>query len=315
MSCQICLRMRQLGYRDALLLIMPITVLTTVSQTRDHLQACRDKKSAPVVLVPTMGALHEGHAQLIRRAREVAGEDGTVVVSIFVNPTQFGPNEDLDHYPRSLEKDTIICEDCQADLIFAPAASEVYFPDHSLQIQETSLAVALCGASRPGHFPGVCLVVLKLINMVQPTHPIFGKKDYQQLAVIRRMVRDLNVPLTVIGEETVREDDGLAMSSRNENLTESERAAAPGIQAALRAGKARWEKQPEITPNLLVRLVRSHLEQVAGGRIDYLELVDASTLEAVSGRIERPVVLATAMFFSAARLIDNIEFGPEAEAG
>ena len=291
---------------------MPITVLNKVSETREYLNACRREKSERVVLVPTMGALHEGHASLIRQARELAGDEGTVVVSVFVNPTQFGPNEDLDRYPRSLEKDVEVSQECGADLIFAPASSDMYASDHSLDVRETVLSTGLCGASRSGHFPGVCLVVLKLLNIVEPTHAVFGKKDYQQLAVIKRMVRDLNVLVEIVGGETVREEDGLAMSSRNANLTEAERSVAPGIQEALQAGRSRWEKQPDIAPGLLVRLVRSRLEQISGGQIDYLELVDGVTLQSVQGVIERPVVLATAVFFSKARLIDNIEFGPKA---
>ncbi len=300
------------SYRDVRLITMAITVLSNVSETRAHLNTARKEKPGNVVLVPTMGALHEGHAQLVRQARELAGDEGTVVVSIFVNPTQFGPNEDLDRYPRALERDTEVCQACGADLIFAPASAEVYTPDHSLDVRETVLSTGLCGASRVGHFPGVCLVVLKLLNIVQPTHAVFGKKDYQQLAVIRRMVRNLNVPIEIVGGETVREEDGLAMSSRNANLSEAERQAAPGIQAALQAGRERWEKQPDIAPGLLVRLVRSRLEQISSGQIDYLELVDGETLQSVQGIIDKPVVMASAMFFSKARLIDNIEFGPKA---
>ncbi|MDA7613546.1 pantoate--beta-alanine ligase [Verrucomicrobiales bacterium] len=307
--------MSRTRYRDGHLFIMPIIVLSKVSETRMHLSARRQEKPRNVVLVPTMGALHEGHAQLIRQARELAGDEGTVVVSIFVNSTQFGPNEDLDRYPRSLDRDSEVCQDCGADLIFAPGSADMYAPDHSFDVRETGLSMGLCGASRSGHFPGVCLVVLKLFNIVHPTHAVFGKKDYQQLAVIRRLVRDLNVPVEIVGGETVREEDGLAMSSRNANLTDAERRDAPGIQEALQAGRARWEKLPDIAPGLLIRLVRSRLEQISSGQIDYLELVDGETLHSVHGVIEKPVVMATAMFFSKARLIDNIEFGPKAQTG
>ena len=293
---------------------MPITVLSSIAETRAHLAKCRTSKTGPIILVPTMGALHEGHAQLVRAGRERAGKDGTVIVSVFVNPTQFGPNEDLEAYPRSLEHDEQICEACGANVIFAPNGAEMYAPDHSIDVRETTLSVGLCGTSRPGHFPGVCLVVMKLIGIVQPTQAVFGKKDYQQLAVIRRLVRDLNVPIDIVAVDTVREEDGLAMSSRNENLSKAERKAAPGIQSALLAGKKQWEKSPDITPNVLVRLVRSRLEQVQGGRVDYVELLDAETLESVQ-MIDKPVVMATAMFFSKARLIDNIEFGPERSEG
>ncbi|MFT4640502.1 MAG: pantoate--beta-alanine ligase [Verrucomicrobiales bacterium] len=293
---------------------MPITVLSTIEEARAHLEKCRTTKKGPIILVPTMGALHEGHAQLIRLGRERAGSDGTVVVSVFVNPTQFGPNEDLDAYPRSLQNDEQICESCQADLVFTPNGAEMYVPDHSIDVRESTLSVGLCGTSRPDHFPGVCLVVMKLFGIVQPTLAVFGKKDYQQLAVIRRMVRDLNVPVEIVAAETVREEDGLAMSSRNKNLTEAERKEAPEIRAALLAGKERWEASPGITPGVLKRFVRSRLEQIHQGRIDYLELLDADTLESVES-LEKPVIMAAAVFFSAARLIDNIEFGPQASAG
>ncbi len=290
---------------------MSVTVISTVSEVRAKLGERRLAfPNENIVLVPTMGALHEGHGSLIREARRLAGEHGTVAVSVFVNPTQFGPNEDFEKYPRALEKDTRLADACGADIIFAPKASEMYAEDASMEVRETRLSLGLCGTSRPGHFPGVCLVVMKLFGIVQPDQAVFGAKDYQQLAVIRRMVRDLHVPVEIVGAETVREADGLAMSSRNENLTETERAAAPGIRAALLAGKEKWEAANDITPAVLTRFVRSRLEQVPGGRVDYLELVDAETLEPAT-QITRPVVLASAFYFSQARLIDNIVFGPE----
>lgn len=305
--------MRQAGYREVFS-IMPITHLNTIAEMRSHLEARRADFPGPVVLVPTMGALHEGHASLIRQGRTLAGKDGTLVVSAFVNPTQFGPNEDLEAYPRTLDHDQDVCERCEVDVLFTPPVGEMYAPDHSVSVREDRLSESLCGASRPGHFPGVCLVVLKLFHIVQPNAAVFGKKDYQQLAVVRRMARDLNLAVDIVGGETVREEDGLAMSSRNENLTPSERRAAPGIQRALQAGKAQWEKAPDTTVGILLRLVRARLEQIPEGQIDYLELVDAETLEPVSV-VDRPVVLALAYYFSAARLIDNIEFGPERENG
>lgn len=292
---------------------MPITVINQISETRDHLNSLRTQRSGPVVLVPTMGALHEGHASLVREARTLAGEEGVVVVSVFVNPTQFGPNEDLDAYPRSLEHDESVSESCGADVLFAPPATEMYAANHSIDIRESRLSVGLCGASRPGHFPGVCLVVMKLFGIVQPTHAIFGKKDYQQLAIIRRLTRDLNLPIEIVGSETVREDDGLAMSSRNENLSPEERESAPAIRAALLAGHLQWERTPDMKPGVLARLVRSRLEQISLGRIDYIEVVDAETLETAES-LDRPVVIATAMGFSRARLIDNIELGDGPDA-
>ena len=293
---------------------MPFTILSKTAETRAHLQQRRASRKGPVILVPTMGALHDGHAELIRLARRRAGDEGTVVVSAFVNPAQFAPDEDLDSYPRSPERDRQVCEACQADLLFAPDAAEMYAPDHSTDVFERRLSIGLCGASRPRHFPGVSLVVVKLFGIVQPTHAVFGKKDYQQLAVIRRLVRDLNIPVEIIGAETVREESGLAMSSRNEKLSEAERRAASGIRAALIAGKEQWEKMPDLAPSVLVRLVRSRLERVPGGQIDYVELVDAETLE-TARNCQRPMVMAAAMSFRQARLIDNIEFGPEHPEG
>ena len=290
--------------------LMSVSVHSTISETRTHLKQLRHERTGPVVLVPTMGALHRGHGALVNQAREVAGSDGIVVVSIFVNPTQFGPNEDFKSYPRSLEDDTAVCEEMGADLIFHPEVSELYAEDHSIEVVETRLSRGLCGASRVGHFPGVCLVVTKLFGAVQPDKAIFGRKDYQQLAVIRRLVRDLCLPIEIIGAETVREEDGLALSSRNQYLTESERKAAPGIRAALLAGRDKWQSSPDITPGILLRFVRSRLEQLHGTQLDYVELVDAETLESVQA-IKQPAVIAVGIFFGKARLIDNIEFGPE----
>ncbi len=290
---------------------MPIPLLTTIADTRAALNDHPSTRPGPVVLVPTMGALHQGHAALIRQGRALAGEQGTLVVSIFVNPTQFGPNEDLSNYPRSLERDQQLCEDCRADYVFAPPSEEMYAADHSTHVVENRLSTGLCGTSRPDHFPGVCLVVTKLFGIVQPNQAVFGKKDYQQLAVVRRLARDLSLPVEIVGVETVREADGLAMSSRNQNLTPAERRAAPGLRAALVAGKSRWEKTPDIKPGVIARLVRSRLEQIDGGKIDYVDLVDAETLERVE-HFERPAVIAAAVNFSAARLIDNIELVPPA---
>ena len=170
---------------------------------------------ARVVLVPTMGALHDGHATLVREARSLAGKDGTVVVSIFVNPTQFAPGEDFESYPRNLAADRETCAKARADIIFHPSPDAMYAAGASIEIAETKLSQLLCGASRPTHFGGVCTVVAKLFNLVRPDIAVFGKKDYQQLAIIRRLVRDLNMGVNIHGVETVREEDGLAMSSRN----------------------------------------------------------------------------------------------------
>ncbi len=263
-------------------------------------------KGTRCVFVPTMGALHEGHAALIRAAREIAGPAGNVAVSIFVNPLQFGPNEDFSKYPRTLIEDLGLCRDNGADMIFAPKAEDLYPADRSIVMHETSLSKMLCGASRPGHFDGVCMVVAKLFNLVQCDDAVFGKKDFQQLAIIRRMVRDLDFNVVLHGIETVREPDGLAMSSRNRYLTPEERAQAPAIRAALLAARDAW-KAGESNPAALQQLItRQLVEKAPLGRIDYVTVADAVTLQPISAETEH-VVIAAAVFFGAARLIDNIE--------
>ena len=259
------------------------------------------------VLVPTMGALHEGHAALIRAAREIAGHTGNVVVSIFVNPLQFGPNEDFSKYPRTLEEDLVICRENGADILFAPRAEELYLPDRSIQVVETSLSKTLCGASRPRHFDGVCTVVAKLFNLVQCDEALFGKKDYQQLAIIRRMVRDLDYNIVIHGIDTVREADGLAMSSRNRYLTPSERAQAPVLRAALLKAREAYIQGGERDGEVLQQIILDRIAVEAPlGRVDYVQVVDASTLQAPTEATELRVI-AIAVFLGSARLIDNIE--------
>lgn len=263
-------------------------------------------KGTRCVFVPTMGALHEGHAELIRSAREIAGPNGNVVVSLFVNPLQFGPDEDYTTYPRTLIEDLGLCRDNGADMIFSPKAEDLYPADRSIQLFETSLSKTLCGASRPGHFDGVCTVVTKLFNLVQCDDAVFGKKDYQQVAIIRRLVRDLDFNVVIHAIDTVREPDGLAMSSRNQYLTPEERAQAPAIRAALVLARDAW-KNGERDPAALQKLITEHLQQNAPlGRIDYISPVDAVSLQPVSSSTEL-VVIAAAVRFGAARLIDNIE--------
>jgi len=259
------------------------------------------------VFVPTMGALHEGHAALVRTAREIAGPGGNVLVSIFVNPLQFGPNEDFAKYPRTLIEDLSICRDNGADAIFVPKAEDLYPTDRSIQLTETQLSRRLCGASRPGHFDGVCTVVAKLFNLVQPDDAVFGKKDYQQLAIIRRLVRDLDFNLVIHGVDTVREPDGLAMSSRNRYLTPEERAQAPTIRRALLQARDRYVKDGERDPQVLRKLITDEIAAHAPlGRLDYAEIVDTSTLDQITAQTELALV-AIAVFFGGARLIDNIE--------
>ncbi len=252
-----------------------------------------------------MGALHAGHIALLRKARALAGKNGSVIVSIFVNPIQFGPKEDLGKYPRPRKNDLAICKNAGADLVFAPET--LYAADHSVFIDESSLSDRLCGASRPGHFRGVCTVVGKLFNLLQPQVAVFGEKDFQQLAIIRRMVRDLDFPVKVIGVPTIREPDGLALSSRNIYLTPMERAAAPVIRRSLLAAKSE-SSFSELSARKLLGPIRKAVEK-AGGRIDYLEMVNDISLEPESKISERRLI-AIAVFFGGTRLIDNIRLRP-----
>ncbi len=247
-----------------------------------------------------MGGLHCGHRALIEGARRQAGSSGTVIVSIFVNPTQFGPTEDFSKYPRPFAEDLAMCQAAGATLVFAPEADAIYLPENSVSVLEKSLSQTLCGLSRPGHFEGVCTVVAKLFNILQPDSAIFGEKDWQQLAILKRMVRDLNFPVKMLAHPTIRESDGLAMSSRNVYLSPQERAAAPQIFAVLK----RVAALPS-PPQQIIRRAMELLQKISGARLDYLELVDAETLRPAKDR-QRPCRLATAVFFGKTRLIDNV---------
>jgi pantoate--beta-alanine ligase len=265
------------------------------SELQVHLPDC----GRPIILVPTMGALHPGHASLIDLARGKAGKHGTVIVSIFVNPIQFDRSSDLESYPRPLDADLEICERHGADIVFAPDAGEMYAPDRSVTVIESSLSSHLCGATRPGHFDGVCTVVLKLFNITRCDAAVFGVKDFQQLAIIRRMILDLDLRVEIIPHPTVREHDGLAMSSRNARLTPEHRAAAPGIHAALTAA-ADLPSAAGILDHS-----RNTIAAIPGAKIDYLEVVDAESLAPTRG-LSSPAVLACAVFFGDVRLIDHI---------
>jgi pantoate--beta-alanine ligase len=273
--------------------------LGTVAEAVEFRRNC----SSPVVLVPTMGALHAGHAALIDAARIRAGKNGTVVVSVFVNPTQFGAKEDLANYPRTLEADLKICAEGGADAVFAPTAEEMYPPGDATFIEETALSRGLCGAQRPGHFRGVCTVVAKLFNIVRPDAAIFGEKDFQQLAVIRRMTRDLFLGIEVAGHPTVREADGLAMSSRNRYLSADERARAAHFPAAL-AGAA-----TVTNPAAIVAKAADLITRGTGSSPEYVAVVDAETLEPLQ-TLDRPAVLAAAVKIGQTRLIDNVRIAP-----
>ena len=276
-------------------------ILRTIAATRRFRAQARGR----VVLVPTMGALHEGHASLIRRARRVAGKSGTVVASIFVNPTQFGPKEDLSRYPRPFAEDKKLCASLGTDAIFHPSAGEMYCVDFSTWVNEQNASDGLCGASRPGHFRGVTTVVLKLFTIVQPDVAVFGLKDFQQCAVIARMVRDLDLPVRLVFAPTVRERDGLALSSRNAYLSPEERAEAPTLRRALLAARAAFAKG-ECSAAKLTRIVRGKISGIA--LVDYIETVDSATLKPARV-MKRGDTIALAAFFGRTRLIDNIQLG------
>jgi pantoate--beta-alanine ligase len=260
----------------------------------------------PVALVPTMGALHAGHLALVDRARQAVGRKGLVAVSIFVNPTQFGPKEDFSKYPRPLRRDLELCRRRKVDLVFHPSAESMYAGDKSVAVDETLLSDVLCGRSRPGHFRGVCTVVAKLFNLVRPHAAVFGSKDYQQLAIIRRMVRDLNFPVDIFALDTVREPDGLALSSRNAYLSAEERAQASALRRALLMASARARAGERDAAALRTLVERELTESAPLGRMDYIELTDAENLQPVAQLGKRPALLALAVFFGRTRLIDNI---------
>lgn len=255
-----------------------------------------------IALVPTMGFLHAGHLSLFDHARTLAGR---LVVSIFVNPTQFGPGEDLDRYPRDLPRDLELCRAHGVDLVFAPEPGAMYHPDHAAWIDVPELGAGLCGASRPGHFRGVCTVVAKLFGLVRPHVAVFGEKDWQQLAILRRMTRDLELGVTIVGRPIFRESDGLALSSRNVNLSPEERASAPAIrqglllvQEAARAG--------QLDAAALGLIFRRHLaEKLPAARVDYAEFVHPEALTPAE-RLDAPALFAVAVFLGRVRLIDNI---------
>jgi pantoate--beta-alanine ligase len=257
----------------------------------------------PIVLVPTMGALHCGHLALVDHARKVSGKKGTCVASIFVNPTQFGANEDYGKYPRPFTRDCRLLRQRGCDVVFAPSAAQMYAPDASVTVTESVLGTVMCGASRQGHFTGVCTVVTKLFQLVQPDVAIFGEKDFQQLAIIRQMTRDLNFPVRIIGHPTVREPDGLALSSRNVYLKRDERQQAPLIRRALLEAESQLRNGP-VTRRSLEDAIRRGIERGSLAKIDYIAVVDPQTLKAKEP--ELPVLLAAAVFFGSTRLIDNL---------
>jgi pantoate--beta-alanine ligase len=275
-------------------------IISTIEGLRSNSSAEKNRR----VLVPTMGALHAGHVSLIRLARKNAGPDGEVVVSIFVNPLQFEPGSDFSRYPRPELADEEICQAESVDLIFRPLPDEMYFADRSTFVEETALSERLCGASRPGHFRGVCTVVAKLFHLLTPTAAFFGEKDFQQLTIIRRMVRDLDFPVEIIAGPTAREADGLALSSRNQYLNAEERIQAPIVRQALLEAAQSEEKSAD----KLLTAVRQKIASAPLARIDYAEIVGAEDLQPRLTIASRSL-LAVAVFFGKTRLIDNILLG------
>jgi pantoate--beta-alanine ligase len=274
-----------------------------VATTRAELTAARDKVPGPVVLVPTMGALHDGHRALLRRAREIAGPAGTVAVSIFVNPLQFGPHEDLDRYPRPLREDLETCAAEHVDLVFAPGVSEMYPRRQLVTVDPGPAGEILEGEFRPGFFHGVLTVVLKLFSLVRPDIAMFGQKDAQQLALVRQMAADFALGIEIEGVPTVRAADGLALSSRNKYLSSSERTVATVLHKALAAGGAAAARGPRAVLDDARRVLA---EAWASLSVDYLALVSAGTYEPVPDDFSGPATLAIAARVGTTRLIDNV---------
>jgi len=280
-------------------------VVRTIADLRALLRPLRDEGKR-IGFVPTMGFLHEGHGALIRQS---AARCDATVVSIFVNPTQFGPGEDLASYPRDLERDQNLCLETGATVLFMPEVAEIYPTGFQTHIEPGQLADTLCGRYRPGHFRGVATVVAKLFNIVQPDLAFFGQKDFQQIAVVRRMARDLNLTVDVVMVPTVREADGLALSSRNTYLDEDGRQRALTLSQGLLAAKAAFE-EGERNPAKLLDFARSLM--TGADSIQYLELVDAQTLEPLHGPVDRSAALCVAAYLGSTRLIDNVLFTPPA---
>jgi pantoate--beta-alanine ligase len=282
-----------------------IELVKTPAEMRARASAWR-AASQRIALVPTMGYLHQGHLSLLEEGRR---RGDVLVISIFVNPTQFGPREDLSRYPRDLEGDLDKAARAGANVAYVPEADAMYPPGYQTFVDVEKLQEGLCGASRPGHFRGVATVVLKLFHAVAPHVALFGMKDYQQLQVIRRMVRDLDLDVEIVGLPIVREPDGLALSSRNAYLSPDERLRALALSRALGSAREAFE-HGERDAARLVDCARATVHLTPGVRLDYLELRDAETLESLHGRVVRPAVMAVAAFVGPTRLIDNQLFEP-----
>jgi pantoate--beta-alanine ligase len=286
--------------------------MPVVARTRLGLTAARRGLGSPVVLVPTMGALHEGHRALIRQAREIASPNGCVVVSVFVNPLQFGAGEDLDRYPRTLHEDVLIAAEDGADLVFAPSAAQMYLRPQLITVEPGPVGRILEGESRPGHFAGVLTVVAKLFQLVRPDVAVFGEKDAQQLALVRRMAADLDLGTEIAGVPTVRDPDGLAISSRNRFLSPAERRTALLLSAALRAGQEAAQDGPAAVRKAAGEVLATRADPPL--HVDYLALVDPDTFEEAGEDHAGPARLLVAARVGTTRLIDNIPLSLECHA-
>lgn len=274
-------------------------IVTTIQEAKEQVKEWREQ-GLSVGLVPSMGYLHEGHASLMKEAKKQMDK---VAVSVFVNPTQFGPDEDYDSYPRDLDHDIAVCEEQGVDLIFHPSVEEMYGKNYNTYVIMETLGDELCGKSRPIHFKGVCTVVTKLFNILTPDKAFFGQKDAQQLAIIKRMVKDLNMNLEVVGCPIIREDDGLAKSSRNTYLSPEERKAALILSKTIFMGQE-MVKQGERDVKTLLDAMKANIETEPLARIDYVEVVDGETMQKVE-TIEESVLVAMAVYIGKTRLIDN----------
>ena len=280
---------------------MKPVVLRDKKAARAYVTA-QQKAGKTIALVPTMGALHEGHASLMRQARPKAD---IVIVSVFVNPTQFGPNEDFAKYPRTFQDDLLVCEREKVDAVFAPQPKDMYFEDRSAWVNEESLSRFLCGARRIGHFKGVCTVVSKLFNLFQPQVACFGKKDAQQLLILERMIRDLDFPIKVIECPLIREKSGLALSSRNKYLSPEEKKQALVLSQSLKAAKEAVSSGK--SANQVRSLITKIITSAPLAKIDYVSVVDRGTLEEVkSFKPGQKILIALAVYFGTTRLIDNV---------
>lgn len=281
-----------------------MVILRTIKEMKEIISKNRNQE---IGFVPTMGFLHEGHLSLIKKARE---NNELVVVSIFVNPIQFGANEDLGSYPRDLERDMTLCKEVGVDYIFYPEAEEMYGESFFTSVHVDKLSAGLCGKSRPVHFDGVCTVVTKLFNIIKPTRAYFGQKDVQQLAIVKRLVKDLNIDVEIIGCPIVREEDGLAKSSRNAYLSIEEKRDALVLSRGLKKCKILLESG-ERRVNVLKNIIKEEIDSVNSSKIDYIEIVDKESLEQVEDKVIKPITVLVAVYIGKIRLIDNFSFGED----